>query len=105
MLFTDDVNLETLTEAVNSLLDTLKALSSHVDPQPIIKTTLGYVLSGMTVLGIDPPESVIQFIKCLQNDVLDLQCPNVFLEPYKPTDKPLDQRNLGSKTFAIDVIL
>ena len=99
VLFTDDVNQETLTDAANSLVDTLKAMASDADPQPIIKTTLGYVLLTITVF--DPPKTVIQFIECLQNDVTDHQCPGVFLD----ASKPVDIRNIGSKAFATEVLL
>ena len=101
VLFTDDVNQETLKDAVVSFLDTLTAMVNDADPQPIVKTILSYVLSGMTVLGIDPPERVIRFIRCLQNDYMDHQCPEVFLED----SKAVNQRNVESKAFATEVLL
>ena len=109
VLFTDDVTLETLADAVSSLITTLKSLAGDVlsEAQPYIKTTLGLVVSGIRIAGIEMPERVVKFIKCLQNNLLDAQCPKVFLE----ASKPFVQRNVEATTLptttnsATDVLL
>ena len=103
------MTLETLTAAVSSLLTTLKSLAGDVlsEAQPYIKTTLGLVVSGIRIAGIEIPERVVKFIKCLQNNLLDAQCPKVFLE----ASKPFVQRNVEATTLptttnsATDVLL